>query len=120
MNLTAIQWQSLIRGAGIAIGSVLAFAGLTTVSQVGAVVDVVVREAPGIITSVSALVTAGMAVWGVISHSNASNIAAVKDVGGQAVVVSRNAPVEAQKMAADPDVKKVEFVKPSDPLAAKL
>jgi hypothetical protein len=120
MTLTTEQWQSVIRAVGVAVGSILVYAGVTNMTRVGDAVNTIVDQAPIIISSVSALVTAGTAVWGVLSHSNISNIEAVKAVPGQGVVVGPTAPPEAQKMAADPLVKKVDFVNPEARIARHL
>lgn len=119
-NLTTEQWKSLIRAVGLMVGAVLTYAGVTNMTKVGGVVNSLVEQAPVIISAVSALTTAGVAIWGVVSHSNASNIAAVKSVDGQGVVVGPTAPPEAQRMAADPTVKKVVFVNQTDNIAKSL
>ena len=120
MILTIEQQKSLIRAAGVAVGSILVYAGVTNMTRVGDAVNMLVEQAPGIISSISALVTAAAAVWGVFSHSNTANIDAVKAVSGQGVVIGPTAPSEAQKMAADPLVKKVDFVNPDDRIARHL
>ena len=118
--MTIAQWQSVIRTVGVVFGTILVYAGVTNMTRVGDVVNMLVEQAPTIISAVSALVTTGMAVWGIFSHSNTANINAVKAVSGQGVVVGPTAPTEAQKMAADPLDKKVDFVNTNDRISRHL
>lgn len=120
MNPTIIQWQSLIRSLGIFLGGIFVSFGLLNQTSVSTLVDQAVAAAPVIINFVAAITPIALTVWGMISHRNTANIAAVKDVPGQGVVVGPAAPPEAIKMAADRSDPKVDFVNPADSIARHL
>jgi hypothetical protein len=112
MNLNAKTWQSAISSVGLVVGGALAWAGVVSQSSVTNIVQQAVDAAPGVISTVSALMTLGLTVYKAFQHTDPQIVKEASLVQGVAepIKITLDAPPALRALAHDDSVPTVKPV----------
>jgi methyl coenzyme M reductase subunit C len=108
LDLNAKTWQSVISSVGLVAGGALTYAGVVSESSWTEIVQQAVNAAPGVVASISALISIGLAAHKAFQHTDAQVVQAASVVPGvQPIKITTDAAPALQAMAKDDSIKTV-------------
>jgi|SRR5580692_4761104 hypothetical protein len=84
LNLNAKTWQSAISSVGLVVGGALTWAGVVSDSSATEIVQQAVNAAPGVVSSIGAVISIGLAVHKAFQHTDAQVVQEASVVPGVA------------------------------------